>query len=432
MLEPFDLPLAVRALNAFGRGARLVGLRPLALDPQALKAAACAETGLQDFGEGPAREILEQGLEVVCRSLEEDAALSVVGRLAMRDLLRRSLCDRLLMQQTLKDQPGIFEAPLTPPLIVLGLPRSGTTFLHRLLCVAKDARPLRTYELQHPFGDRKQHRRRAKAGDKGLLWDASLLPEPAKDPRRKRSESDLARLKRIAPGLDRKHFLGAEEPEECMWLLNPTLLSATFWVMAPTDSYLDWYLEQDHSLAYQSYRSFLQLFAAQSPGKRLTLKAPIHTGHLEALLAALPEARLVQTHRDPGPVVGSVNSLFYTMHSVMSEGMDQARIERTSRTNLEMLSRMMGRFLEARDRQREAAILDIDYRELVAEPLACLRKVHDHYELGWDPELEARVQAFLAQRKQHRFGKHDYSLEECGLNEAEVDRAFLEYRQRFL
>ncbi len=401
MLETFSPPLPVRVFNQSGHLFRKLGVELIALEPEALRRWAVAETGLSDFG----REGHEEALEVLCRSLEEDAQLSMVGRISLRQVLRRSLVNRLRRVEATRCRPQIFAAPLKRPLIVIGLPRSGTTFLHRLLCLAPEARPLRTFELQSPFA-----------------------PTSGRDKRVQESRSDLKKIKSIARALDAKHFMGAEEPEECMWLLNSSLVSATFWVFAPVYAYLDWYLEQDHGPAYQAYREHLQLFQAESPDLRLTLKAPIHTGHLDALLEAVPEAMVVQTHRDPKPVMGSANSLFFTIHSVMSEGVDVARM---GRKNLEMLSRMMGQHLEARERWDDR-ILDVHYDDLISDPLSTLKRVHDHYELGWDDALEARVTTHLGERKQHRFGKHTYSLEECGLSSAEVDEAFAPYRARFL
>ncbi|MDF1563190.1 MAG: sulfotransferase [Deltaproteobacteria bacterium] len=401
MLERLHPPLPFRLINGAGTALENLGLTPLRFEPERLRAKASRATGLSDFGPGPH----EEGLEVLCRSFEEDARLSLIGRIGMQNMVSRALQHLLQRVEAKKRRPDVFEAPLDPaPLIVIGLPRSGTTFLHRLLCQTEGARPLRTFELQHPF------------------------PPEGKDRRRQLVDAEFARLKSMAPSLDVKHFLGAEEPEECMWLLNTTLVSLSYWVFAPVHAYLEWYLEQDHHVAYQGYREHLQLFQAETPGRRLTLKAPVHTGHLDALLAAVPEAKLVQTHRDPVPVVGSTNSLIHTIHSVMSEEVDDRR---TGRTNLEMLGRMMKKHLEARERHADR-ILDVDYDALLADPIGTVRRVHEHHGLGWREADEARLQEHLEGRQQHRFGRHEYSLEECGLEAAEVDALFADYRGRFL
>jgi hypothetical protein len=111
-----------------------------------------------------------------------------------------------------------------------------------------------------------------------------------------------ARIKKVAPMLDSKHHIDADEPEECVFLLDSSLMSPTFWMFAPVYGYLAWFLEQDQGPAYRVYREHLQIFQAETPGKRLTMKAPAHTPQLEAILAAIPEA-MIQTHRDPVEVV---------------------------------------------------------------------------------------------------------------------------------
>ena len=400
MLEPIAPPLPFRAFNALGRTAHRIGLAPLPFDPEQLKRRAVRDTGLDDFGEPEHAE----ALEVLCRSLEEEAHLNLVGRVAIRRLVLRNLATRLRRVAARTRTPDVFAAPLNRPLIVMGLPRSGTTFLHRLLCLSEDARPLRMWELQRPI--------RSKGPDR----------------RRQLSARDLRTVKAIAPKLDAKHYMTPDEPEECMGLLDDSFMSATYWIMTPTYGYQDWYLKQDHTLAYRGYREHLQLFQAETPERRLTLKAPIHTGHLDALLTAVPEALVVQTHRDLKPVVGSVNSLFHTIQSVMSEHVDPARM---GRANLDMLVYLMEHHLAERPRW-EDRIIDVRYDDLIGDPVATTRRIHERFDLGWDDALDTRLRDHLANRPQHKFGRHTYSLEECGLTAAEVDGSLAPYRERFL
>ncbi|MCP4871160.1 MAG: sulfotransferase [Proteobacteria bacterium] len=126
------------------------------------------------------------------------------------------------------------KTPLRPPLIVVGLPRTGTTVLHRLLCLGDEARPLKLWELLA-----------------GTPYDGSSAVE-------QRITRKLNDLKRAVPGLDAKHFVAADAPEECMMLLDSTFTSATFWATSPVHGYLHWYLDQDHRAAYQQYREHLE------------------------------------------------------------------------------------------------------------------------------------------------------------------------------
>jgi hypothetical protein len=224
------------------------------------------QAGLSDFGEPD----FEEPLAILCRSAEEDARLSLLGRMAVRDQITRALVTRLRRIDLRRKNPGIFSAPLTAPLIVLAS-RSGTTLLHRLLALASDARAIPMWQLQQP------------------------IAPPGPDRRREEAIAQVARIKKVAPELDAKHHIDADEPEECVFLLDSSLMSPSFWMFAPVYGYLSWLLDRDSHAAYRVYREHLQIFQAETPDLRLTLKAPAHTAGLEALLAAIPEAMIVQT-----------------------------------------------------------------------------------------------------------------------------------------
>jgi hypothetical protein len=377
-----------------------VGPRGLPLLPEVLEEAAAKDARLTDFGD----RSYEDGLDVLCRSLREDAALSTFGHLQMGAQVVGALATRLERVDLAKRDPGIFRRPLNRPLVIMGLPRSGTTFLHRLLCLADDARPLRLYELQRPVQKR------------GI------------DLRRLQTRGQVAILKAIAPALDAKHFVDAEGPEECMFLFDSSFVSMSFWTLAPVYGYARWYLDQDKRGPYREYREHLQIFQAEDPSLRLTLKAPAHTGCIEALLAAIPEALLVQTHRDPLAVMPSLNSLFHTFHSVLADVVDPGR---TAVANLELIGRSIDRNLEARARHADR-ILDVHYDDLVADPKAVVRSVHERYGLGWSAGFEERLDRYLAENPQDRHGRHTYRADESGLTDDVIARRFGEYRARFV
>jgi hypothetical protein len=235
-------------------------------------------------------------------------------------------------------------------------------------------------------------------------------------------------LKAVARQLDAKHFVGTDEPEECMFLFDSTMVSISFWMFAPVFSYLRWYLRQDQSHPYRAYREHLQLFQDEAPHRRLTLKAPLHTGNLDALFGALPEALVIQTHRDPVPIVASVNSLFYTFHSVISDHVD---LRRMAATNAELLAGSITDNLQARERWRDR-ILDVRYKDLLADPITTVRLIHDRFDLGWSHGYEEHLRRHLADRPQHRHGVHTYAAEEFGLTDELVAARFKEYRERFI
>ncbi len=401
MLEPVVHPLISRLINAAGAGLSAAGLQPLSCTPKAFKKRAMRMAGLGDFGEPD----FEEGLSVLCDSAERDARLLFTGRLVYRDQIAHALVTRLRRIEARKRRPEVFKRALVPPLIVLGLPRSGTTLLHRLLSLAEDARSPALWEMQDPI-----------AG-------------PGPDRRRERSLQEVIRLKKAAPDIDAKHHIDPDEPEEDFFLFDSSLWSFTFWTLVPVYGYLEWYQQRDPRPGYRAYREHLQLFQAESPGKRLTLKAPAHTGYLEALLEAVPEAMIVQTHRDPVKVTSSINSLFYTLHSYFAKPID---IRRTAAANMDMFVLSLERNTASRQKIPAGRILDIRYADLTSDPVSTVRHIYDHFGLKFDDGFESRMRRWMAERPQHKFGKHEYAAEDFGMTDALIAERFKDYTARFL
>jgi hypothetical protein len=399
-LEPTRHPLAVRAVNGAAAALRRLGIEIASLEPASLLKAAQREAGLSDFGPRD----FEQGLGVFTLSLEADARLTPIGRKGLRDFLINALVTRLQRTELRRTRPGLFSTELADPLMVIGLPRSGTTFLHRLLALAPEARPLRYFEVRHP------------------------IAPPGRDDRRERAQREHRGMAWLAPGLDAKHFSGPDEAEECLFLFDSTMVSSSFWVAAPAYRYLDWYLEQDQRGPYQQYREHLQIFQAEQPSRRLTLKAPIHTANLGALVEAVPSVRLVQLHRDPVQALNSVNSLFYTLHRAVSDELDIARL---GRANLEFMVRGIERNLAARDALAPGTIVDVHYDDLVADPVGVVRRIREHHGLDFSAEYADRLAAFARDNPQHKHGRHRYSSADFGLSDDEIRARFARYLEQF-
>jgi len=392
--------LPVRAFNSVCKG--LWPKRsPWEFLPDKLEERARGATGLSDFGGDEHRE----GLEVLCRSLDEDTDLTAFGQITLQVQIHYALVTRLQRVEALRRMPEVFAAPLPRPLITLGLPRSGTTFLHRMLSLAPDGRALTTWEVRRP------------------------LASPGADLRRTMAALQVMAFKMAMPGIDAKHRIDLDDPEECMFLLDSSLCSPGFWVFAPVYQYYEWLNDQDLHPTYRQYRDYLQLFNAEDPARRLVLKAPAHTAFLEELIGAVPEAMVVQTHRDPVSITNSVNSLFASLHGGTCHDID---VERMAEVNLGWLSRMALGSLEARLRLGDDRILDVSFAALIADPIDVVRRIHSHYGLAYDDEYEARLEAYLRERPRHRFGKHEYCAEEFGMTDAGVAEAFTPYTERFV
>ncbi len=395
----------VRAINA---GGRILGLQALiGLQAEDLLESACRQAALDDFGDRSFREPLRRLLE----SLEAEARLNPMGRLATRYDLIRLLINRLRMEEDRKRNPAIAEEETRRPIIITGLPRTGTTLLHSLLALDPSNRVPLTWETMYP----------------------SPPPQTATyrtDRRIALVDDQISWFHRLLKGFNRIHPVDARLPEECLVIFSHSFLSYQFETTHRLPSYLDWLEGQDLRPAYEVHRRFLQHLQWRCPGQRWVLKAPAHMFDFEAMLSTYPDACVVMTHRDPIEVTASNASLTTMLRSAFSDAIDPLEVgPECSRRWAEAI----GRALISRDRGCAPAerFLDLYYLDLVADPIGAVRKVYARFDLLYPEGMDEKVREFLRQNPKERFGKHRYSLEQFGLDLAEEKRRYSAYRERF-
>jgi hypothetical protein len=369
--------------------------------------AAHRQTGLEDFGDPSFREPLRRLLE----SLEEEARLNLVGRLASRYDMVRLLANRLRMEEDRKRNPGIAEEETPRPIIIAGLPRTGTTLLHSLLALDPASRVPLTWETMYP----------------------SPPPEAATyltDRRIGLVDGQMRWFQRMVKGFDRIHPVGARLPIECLVIFSQSFLSYQFETTHRLPSYLGWLEAQDLRPAYEVHRRFLQHLQWRCPGQRWVLKAPAHMFDFEAVFSVYPDACVIMTHRDPIEVTASNASLTATLRSAFSDGIDPFEVgPECSRRWAEAI----GRGMRSRDRGCAPAerFLDLYYIDLITDPIGAVRKVYARFDLRFPEGLEEKIREFLRQNPSDRFGKHRYRLEQFGLDLEEETRRYAAYRERF-
>ena len=373
----------------------------LPLDRDALEAAAVNHIGVSDFGAGYYRK----GLEQLLTSAKGDANLNDYGRLVVSRLILNSLENRLTFVRAQKKSPELFADALHPPLIVMGLPRTGTTHLHRLL--ASDSR-----HRAAPF------------------WEVtSPLPRDPQDTpahRERRADEFLDLLG--WSGLNAAHYVRADLPEECRYMFAQTFQSLLYWDVASVYAYLEWYQAQDRREKYQEYAELLRALQQRQPDKRLVLKEPAHTDALDALLGAVPDALIVQTHRDPGAQCASWCSLNHKTRQIATDDLER---KPGTQANLELLETMIERNLRSRERH-PGCIYDVRYADLLNEPIEVVKGIYAHYGLEYTSELNTSLERYLEANPQHKHGKHKYSLEDFGLSAADIRRRFGDYAAEFV
>ena len=343
-------------------------------------------------------------LSVLTQSARDDARLTASGATAVREHILVALVNRLLRERLQDTSPGLFEIDLGAPLIVVGLPRSGTTLLHRLLALHPSSQTLRYWEVRNPVPP---------AGpDERLTW----------------ARHELNMLSLSAPDLVAKHFTRPDSPEECAFLFDSSLVSSTFGIRAPLYSYVRWYAEQDDAGPYDAYRTHLQILKADRPDTRLVLKAPAHTRSIAQLRRVLPEALVVQIHRDPQRVIPSASSLIASCYRAVSDEVDSVRVGRETLRNLEeMVRRNQG----DRGTLPGGALFDCYYSDLLYEPLSLVRRIWAHAGVKVDETYEDKVRSYLSRHPQGQFGQHSYRMETFGVSLAELEHRFADYVAEF-
>jgi hypothetical protein len=386
-----------------------------ALELESVLAEAQRRTGLDDFGDpaflGP--------LECLLRSLRDEAELNAVGRGMQFERNVGLLVNRLRTEDAYRRHPEIAEEALERPLVIVGLARTGTTMLHRML--ASDDRWL------------------------ALLWYESRNPAPFPpadgadldgsdpDPRITDAEAEVAAMLEGSPDLIAAHPMDAHAPDEEIMLVEHAFTSWNPEAFCRVPSYAA-HLETIDLLPGYRYMvrllRFLQ-WQKRKRGERATrwvLKAPYHLASLDVLFEVLPDARVVMTHRDPVDTVPSLASLVRTLRVLGSDAVDPLEIGAHWSGKW---SRALQRAIEARAR-REERFLDVFYEELVADPMAQVRRIYTHAELPFTPDAEEGMRQWAVENERDRRPLHGYTLEEFGYTREGLRREFAAYWERFL
>ncbi len=395
-------------VNAINAGGRILGRKALArLTEKDVLEASCRQAALDDFGDQSFREPFRRLIE----SMETEARLNILGRVASKHDMIRLLVNRLRMQEDLKRNPGIAEEEIRRPIIITGLPRTGTTLLHSLLALDQTSRVPLTWETVYP----------------------SPPPETATyhtDRRIGMVDRQIRWFHRMVKGFNRIHPVGASLPEECLVIFSHSFLSYQFETTHRLPSYLNWLEDQDLRPAYEVHRRFLQHLQWRCPGERWVLKAPAHMFDFEALFSTYPDACVVMTHRDPIEVTASNASLTATLRTAFSDHVDPFEVgpECSQRW-----AGAIGKALRSRDRgcAPTERFLDLYYVDLMADPVGSVRNVYASFDLPFPEGLEERIREFLHRNPKDRFGKHRYCLEEFGLGLGEEKERYAAYRERF-
>ena len=402
-LERPRLPLALRVANTAGRP--LAGA--IRLEEAGLLAAARRRTGLSDFGDPDFRE----PLRVLLAAFEREAGLTPMGRVIARSLVVQLLVTRLRVEALVREHPEILAEAVRAPIVILGLPRTGTTHLHNLMSQDPGLRSLPYWEALEPMpgGSNPRH-------------------PPAPDPRVRRCAQGLRFLHWVMPLFPLMHEMEPEARHEEIQLLAVAFSTALFEASNFVPSYRDWYRATDQTPAYRYLRRMLQALQWLRGPRRWLLKSPQHLEQLGPLLRVFPDARIVQTHRDPVRVTASMCTM-----AAYGLRMSRARIDvkRTGRYWADRIENMLRASVEDRPLVPAGQVSDVRFHEFMADDLATMERLYGCFGESLAQPARAAMRAYLASHARGRLGAIDYRLEDFGLDAAERRRALRFYQERF-
>ncbi len=372
-------------------------------DVDSLLERARAAAKLSDFGS----DDFLPPLRVLCETYER-APYDEQGHKRNQRRLLTLLATRLRVQDALHRHPEIEGRKLVRPMVLTGMPRSGTSALFNLLAADPAARAL-------------------------LLWETQF-PDPAEgiapgdpDPRHEAVKAYYKDAHKKNPEFTKIHFASADTPEECVLLQALTMHGVHHGVEVMLEPYASWYRDQDLGPMYAYYKMLLQMLDWQRPGERWLLKAPAHMWAIESVIEQFPDVSIVWSHRDPLLCTASICS----MTAAIPGGSLAIDPEALGPVVMDFYATSLERGLAARDRCEAERFVDVNHDEFIGNSLGVARNIYAHFGLSMGPAVEAAMESHVGNNPQGKHGSHDYSLEEWGLDADAVRERFAPYIERF-
>ncbi|WP_343546672.1 sulfotransferase [Sphingobium yanoikuyae] len=366
-----------------------------------------AETGHDDFGP----DDYLPGLRVLLQSMDYDPHFTVAGRRTAWGHVVGVLRGRASAIAAMKAHPGFDARPILSPVVITGVPRTGTTALHRLMAVDPRFQGLQSWLLDTP---RPRPPVESWQDDADFCHSVALLERRYVD----------APAKRVA------HHVAAEEVHECCMLLRQSFVSNLWNCGWSAASYDAWWCAQSEAAGYDHYRRCVQLIGANDPDKRWLLKNPGHIENLDLLFAVFPDAKVIQTHRDPAKALPSLVSLLMAGHGAMEEG-------RAAERGALMLARETAKWSHAVRKAEKVAerhpghLLDIVHGDFHAQPMAVLERIYAFIGMEMPDATRMAMAQRIADKPEMQHGVHRYSIADYGMGAQEVRSAFGDYVARF-
>jgi len=395
------LPLPCRLVNKVPR--ELVR-RLVKLDEDSLLQRATSTTGLDDFGDA---SFLEP-FRLILRDLQAAENISNLGRMSIRTILLQQLTARLGIEACLKENPRILDPPVTSPVIITGLPRTGTTHLHNLIAQVPSIR-------FSPFWQ---------------TLDPTLPPGARKDRRRSLNATRLAIAHYVLPLFRRMHEMELDMPHEELTLNALSYRSFMFEAAFELPSYMPWYVEQQHDEGYRYLKKALQVLQYQNDRneedrkRRWVLKSPQHVDQLLTIRRVFPDAKFIRTHRDPArAVISMITMILYSTRQVYST-IDRTRLAKHWVDRLESMLRTS----EEQAAQLPAdQVIHVDFEDFMLDQRETVLRVLEFADIEVDARARTALDTMLQRNTRGRNGRIDYRFSDFDLDEDEIRERFSFY-----
>lgn len=376
----------------------------LELTPEALLSTAVERTGLTDFGDPAFRE----RLELLCSALRNEANLSATGVAVVFEQLTGNLVNRLRLEALITAHPEIESVTIERPIIIAGLPRSGTTHLHNLIAADPAIRSLPYWESLEPF---------------------PAPDEPGDQARRDRCAVGLDMVETSMPYFKRMHEMTIDHAHEEIQLLANDISGMLFETTYCIPSFAAHYKATDQRPSYAYFKRTLQALQWLRGGTRWVLKSPQHLEQFPTLYDTFPDATFVVTHRDPAEVTRSMATMVAYGSRMACEAPDPHAIGRYWLGRAEDL---LNGCLRDRDVLPAEQSIDVRFADFMADEQGTLRAVYEVAGQPYDAGVRAAMAAFIAEHPRGRHGEVTYDLADLGLDPDDVARRLSGYRSRFI
>ena len=350
----------------------------------------------------------ERLLTTFVNDLNQPSNLHPRGEVRFYRFLMDILTSRLKYVADRKRHPGWRDETVKAPIFILGLPRSGTTFLHNLLGSDPLNRAPRLFEMHYPSPRAddafarglRETKCQERLGDLGLLDDDWLGVHP----------------------------MGADRAEECLFFWELLLASATFTALAELPTYQEILFQQDFRAIYREQRDFLKYLQHGLPPRRWVLKTPLHVRFLEEIVEVFPDAMFIHCHRDTAKIYPSIANMATVLHSKF------AAAAPGEKSIVGDYDDTWEKALQFRQRPGMAErFVDVRFLDFRADPIGTVRSIYSRLDLEFSEDRAAAMEAWLANDSSERSGRahHQYSLADIGMTEADIDRLTGDYLKAF-